>query len=270
MRCAPIFNRRSGALCVKIERMKALVVANWKMNPPSFKEAKALFEETKRMTGLFKGLTVVVAPPAVFVRELSAKLRKGRIALAVQNAHFEAGGAHTGEISMQQVRDAKVTHCLIGHAERREMGETDDDVRKKVASALGAQLTPILCVGEKSREGGAEHFSYVRQQLQTALADVPQTKLSKVIIAYEPIWAIGAPKAMLPRDMHEMAIFIRKTAVEKFGEVGHSLTILYGGSVDATNAAAMLQHGDVRGLLVGRASVDAKVFAELLRSVNDA
>ncbi|HWO07464.1 MAG TPA: triose-phosphate isomerase [Candidatus Paceibacterota bacterium] len=250
--------------------MKALVVANWKMNPPTLKEAKALFDETKRMTGLLRGITAVVAPPALFVRPLAEGVRKGRVAFAVQNAHFEADGAHTGEIAMQQAHDCGATYVLIGHAERRELGETNDDTRKKIAAALSVGLTPILCVGEKSREGGAEHFNFVREQLRTALADVPEKKLSKVVVVYEPLWTIGKDSTMQPRDMHEMSIFIRKVVVEKFGDAGHSLTILYGGSVDASSAPTMLRDGDVKGLLVGRASWKADTMTELLRAINDA
>jgi len=250
--------------------MKALIVANWKMNPPTFREAKALFEETKRMTGLTKGISVVVAPPAIFLRGLTGGQRKGRVAFGVQNAHFETAGSHTGEISMAQARNAKATYVIVGHAERRAMGELNGDTQKKVAAALTAQMTPILCIGEKTREANADHFNVVREQLRTALLDISENKLSKIIIAYEPVWAIGASAAIKPRDMHEMSIFIRKTIVEKFGEVGHSIRILYGGSIDATNAGDMLRNGEVKGLLVGRASANIKTMTELLRAVNEA
>jgi triosephosphate isomerase len=249
--------------------MKALVVANWKMNPASLNEAKALFAETKHLTSLYKDLTVIVAPPVIFLRTLSEGVRKGRLSMAAQNGHFEDSGAHTGEISMVQIRDAKAEAVIIGHAERRAAGESDDDVRRKVNAALSSGLMPIICVGEKSRNG-TEHFSIVREQVQTALADVPAAKLPKIIIAYEPVWAIGAKEAMKPRDMHEMAIFIRKTVVEKLGEAGHNIKVLYGGSVDGSNAAAMLREAEVKGFLVGRASVDADAFAALLRAVSAA
>ena len=149
------------------------------------------------------------------------------------------------------------------------MGETDDDVRRKVGATLDAGLTLLLCVGEKTRTASAEHFNFVREQLRAGLASA-EKRISKVVIAYEPIWAIGATEAMRPHDMHEMSIFIRKSVVEKFGEAGHSITILYGGSVDGKNAGDMMRNGDVKGLLVGRSSVDTEVFAELLRAVNAA
>lgn len=249
--------------------MKALVIANWKMNPGTFKEAKKLLEETKKAVVAARGVSLVVAPPAIYLKGL-AEGRRGKVAFAMQNAHYDVGGAHTGEVSMLQARDSKAEYVIIGHAERREMGETDDDVRKKVAAALSADLTPVLCVGEKSRGQDAEHFNHVREQLRAALADVPDKKLTKVVIVYEPLWTIGQKSAMKPHDMHEMGIFIKKTLVEKFGDAAHKAIILYGGSIDATNAGKMLHEGDVKGFLVGRASWSKEALAELLRAVSAA
>jgi triosephosphate isomerase len=250
--------------------MKSLVVANWKMNPASLKEAKKLFEATKKAAALAKGVSVVVAPPAVFLRDIAGMQRGGTVGLAAQNVHYEAGGAFTGEISIPQARDAKANYVLIGHAERRAMGETNEETRRKVAVAMEAKLIPILCVGEQERSQGGEHFTFVKEQLRIGLADVAPAKLSKVVIAYEPVWAIGAASAMQPREMHEMSIFIRKMIVEKFGESGMNITVLYGGSVDAKNAPDMLRNGDVKGFLVGRVSVDAKAFGELLQALSRA
>lgn len=248
--------------------MKFLVVANWKMNPGTWKEAKKLFEETKRMSALLK-VPVIVAPPALFLREIGA-LRRGKVGLAAQNVHFEQTGSYTGEISAFQTKDAKAQCALVGHAERRARGETDDDVRKKVATLLALEMTPILCIGEEVRDDEGVHFTSVREQLLTALRDVPVQKIAKILIAYEPVWAIGAAEPMRPHDMHEMSIYIRKALVEKYGEVGHKPMILYGGAVDGANVGAMLEHGGVKGFLVGRASVDAKRLAELLRAVKEA
>ena len=259
--------------------MKSLVVANWKMNPASLKEAKKLFEATKKAAALAKGVSVVVAPPAIFLRDIAAmqparRGRGGKVGLGVQNVHYEPAGAFTGEISIPQVRDAKANYVIIGHAERRSPpaggGETNEDTRRKVAAAMEAKMIPILCVGEKERTQSGEHFTFVKEQLRVGLTDVSPARLSKVIIAYEPVWAIGGTTAMQPRDMHEMSIFIRKMIVERFGESGMNITILYGGSVDAQNAPDMLRNGDVKGFLVGRVSVDAKAFGELLQAASRA
>jgi len=250
--------------------MKSLIVANWKMNPQSWRDAKKLFEETKKMAANVKGVSIVVAPPSIFLRDIAGISRGKKIALGAQNAHYESSGSFTGEISIPQARDAKASYLIVGHAERRAMGETNGEARAKVAAALSAGLVPILCVGEEDRGAGAEHLNIVKEQLHVGLADVPPAKLSKVVIAYEPVWAIGAAEAMKPRDMHEMSIFIRKMVVEKFGETGMNVAILYGGSVDASNAVSILTEGDVKGFILGRVSVDANAFAELLRAVSAA
>ncbi|MEK7133664.1 MAG: triose-phosphate isomerase [Patescibacteria group bacterium] len=250
--------------------MKALIVANWKMNPATWRTAKRLFEATKEAADYAKSVTVVVAPPALYVRELRSLSRGKRITFALQNVHYGSTGAYTGEISCAQAKDAGILYAIIGHAERREMGETDDDTRKKVAAALAADITPILCVGETTRSANGEYFNTVKEQLRTGLADVAPAKLGRVIITYEPLWTIGADKAMSPRDMHEMAIFIRKTVVEMRGENGMSTKILYGGSVDESNAGEMLRRGDVHGLLVGRASEDGDKFMALMNAIHNA
>jgi triosephosphate isomerase len=245
--------------------MKALIVANWKMNPDTLKAAKKLLEATKKAAAGAKGVSLVVCPPAVFLRDLAGT--RGKIAFGAQNVHFEHRGSFTGEISPVQVKDAKAQYAIVGHAERRAMGESNDDVRKKVDAALAANLTPVFCIGERERGQGAEHFEFVREQIRTGLSEEAGKKLSKIIVAYEPVWAIGASRAMEPREMHEMSIFIRKTLVERYGSAGHSIVILYGGAVDAGNAVHMLRDGDVAGLLVGRASTDVQTFPHLLQAV---
>ncbi len=247
--------------------MKSIVVANWKMNPATWREAKKLLEATKEIANYAKNVTIIVAPPAIYIRELRTAHRRGRIAFAAQNAHFEPGGAFTGEISLAQAKDAGVSYAIIGHAERRALGESNDDTRKKVAAALSLNITPILCVGEIKRSSDGAYFNLIKEQVRTGLADVTPAQLKRVTIAYEPVWAIGGATAMSPRDMHEMVIFIRKTAVEMSGEKGMKIKILYGGSVDEANAAAMLREGDVHGLLVGRASEDKEKFTTLINAL---
>lgn len=249
--------------------MKSIVIANWKMNPATFREAKSLFEATKKAAEGAKNVSVIVAPPAIFLREFSASYKGSRLAFAVQNAYFEKGGAYTGEVSFAQAKDAKVSFALVGHAERRVLGETNDDTRKKVSAALAQKITPVLCVGEARRTPSGEHFNFVKEQLRTGLADVPAGNIGRVIVAYEPVWAIGAPKPMNPRDMHEMAIFIRKTIVEQHGEKGMKVKILYGGAIDETNAAEMLRDGDVAGFVLGRASEEPHKFTALMHSIAD-
>lgn len=247
--------------------MKALVVANWKMNPSSHAQAKRLLDASKKALEKTTGVSLIVAPPALYLREFAGSSKGKRIAFAAQNAHAALGGAHTGEISMKQVKDAKASYVIIGHAERRAAGESDDDVKAKVAAALALNLTPILCVGEASRGAQGEYFEFIGTQLRAGLKDVAQNKVAKAIIAYEPIWAIGATAAMRPRDMREMAIFIRKTIVDQHGAGAMSIRVLYGGSIEAANAAEMLAEGDVAGLLVGRASADVQQVSQLMEAI---
>ncbi|MDO8521751.1 MAG: triose-phosphate isomerase [bacterium] len=247
--------------------MKSIVVANWKMNPPTFREAKKLFDATKKAAERCRDISLIIAPPAIYLHELSANYKGKRISFAVQNAHSEESGAQTGEISIAQARDAGAGYVLVGHSERRAVGETNDDTRKKVAAALSLKMTPVLCIGETSRSSSGEHFSIIAEQLLAGIRDVPPAKISKVIIAYEPVWAIGGETTMSPRDMHTMAIFIRKTVVGVYGDVGHKVTILYGASVGEQNATAMMRDGDVRGFIVGHVSTNAERFTALLQAL---
>jgi triosephosphate isomerase len=246
--------------------MKALIVANWKMNPPDYKAAKKLLEVTKKSAEKAKGVSIVIAPPSIYLRELRGISKSKKIAFAAQNAYYEKEGAFTGELSMQMLIDARAGYVLVGHAERRAAGETNDDTRKKINAALSQKLTPIFCVGESKRGPGGEHFDFVRAQLCAGLVDCAG-KLSRVIIAYEPVWAIGAAAAMSPRDMHEMSIFIRKTIQEQHGGSAAAVKVLYGGSIEASNAPEMLREGDVAGLLVGRASADPVKVVQLLGAI---
>lgn len=248
--------------------MKCVVVANWKMNPTTFSEAKRLFEATKKSAEASRGASVIITPPSIFLRELTAKYRGSKISFGVQDAHYERSGAHTGEISLAQAKDARAKYCIIGHAERRKKGETDDDVRQKITEALALKMTPIVCVGESERTESGEQFDVVREQLRAAFSGVAASALNRVLVVYEPLWTVGKDTTMNPHEMHQMAIFMRKCAVDSHGEPGRNLKILYGGSVDESNARAMLEEGDVRGFLVGRASVDAKMFAKLLEAIS--
>ncbi len=250
--------------------MKSLLVANWKMNPGTFKEAKSLLDATRKAGDKAKNVSIVLAPPSIYLRQLRLLYKGKRIAFCAQNGNAELGGAFTGDISLTQIRDAKAAYVIIGHAERRAAGETNADTKKKVAAALALNLTPVLCIGETERTASGEHFARIADQLKTALADVAKPALKKVLIAYEPVWAIGATTPITPRDMHEMAIFIRKTIVGIHGEIGMQMKILYGGSIDETNAASMRRDGDVEGLLVGRASSDPKKMTALVAAMNAA
>ncbi len=248
--------------------MKSIVVANWKMNPATMREAKQLFDATRKAAESAKNVTLIVAPPAIFMRDLRARYKGKRLALAIQQASAEGSGAYTGDISLLQAKDAGAQYAIVGHSEQRAKGESNETAGKIVAAALVSGMTPILCVGERERSHNGEHFNVVKEQLRAAFADVEPSKVTKVLVAYEPVWAIGGEKTMNPRDMHEMAIFIRKTIVGIKGEAGMNVKILYGGATTESNALPMLQESGVQGLLVGHVSIDAFRFASLISSIS--
>ena len=243
-----------------------MVVANWKMNPPTWREAKKLFEMTKKAAEGAPDVLVVVAPPSMYLLPLSALYKGKRLQFAAQHIYPGDVGAFTGEVSLAQVKDARARYCLVGHAERREMGETNEDTSQKVSAALTYGLTPILCIGERRRSASGEHFTFIKEQIRAGFSLIDGAKISKTIVAYEPVWAIGGEKPITPRDMHEMTIFIRKTIMELKGEGGMNVKILYGGSANEENTPLMLRGNGVDGLLVGHVSVDAVRFAALIKS----
>jgi len=249
--------------------MRALVIANWKMNPPTLREARNLVAAARKAGERGRGISLVVAPPAIFLPSLSAGYKGKRIAFALQSGHWEKSGAYTGELSMAQGKDARASYVIVGHSESRARGETNDDTRKRVAAALALKLTPVLCIGEQHRDSAGAYFSVVSAQLRAAFAELSPAQAARVVIAYEPVWAIGGEESMSPASMHEMAIFIRKTIVELLGQQTMSIKIIYGGAATEGNAAAMLAGGDVAGLLVGHVSVDATRFAALLAAVSN-
>lgn len=245
--------------------MKAIVIANWKTHPKSFAEAKKLFVATKKAADLSKSVSLIVAPPALFLRELARGYR-GRVSFCAQAGLPETVGAHTGEMSLAQFKDARCTYALVGHAERRAKGETDADVSAQLQQALALGMTAVLCVGERARSADGQHFAFVKEQLRSALAGVKPASIKRTLIAYEPVWAIGAGTPMSSHEMHEMSIFIRKTAVESLGTPAMDLRILYGGSIDEHTARPMVEDAQIQGLLVGHVSTDAAAFSALIRS----
>lgn len=241
------------------------------MNPASFKDAKQLFDATKTLATTVKDVDIIVAPPAIFLRELAKNYRGTRIEFSAQNISWETTGSHTGENSAAQARDAGATHVIIGHAERRVLGETDEQVRKKVNTALENKLDVIVAVGEGERDAHGEYVQAVRGQIMTALADVPSGKFKKVTIAYEPIWAIGAENAPDAHEVHQMMLLVRKTVRDVFGEKAlKDIHVIYGGAVNEENANEILQVPDLDGVLVGRAGLDPVQLRIILKAAQNA
>jgi triosephosphate isomerase len=249
---------------------KRYVVANWKMNPESPESARAIFLATRRSTLKLKRTQAIVCPPAIYFGTL-AKLADAKTAIGVQNVFYEPNGPYTGEMNASMVLAAGGTHSIVGHSERRELGETNEIVNKKVLAALEQELSVILCIGEKERDSQGNYLAFVKEQLNSALAGIQKKFIDNLFIAYEPVWAIGKKdtEAMRGADMYEMLLYIRKILTEMLGrEYADTIPVLYGGSVSSINTEDLIANGHVDGLLVGRQSLDPVQFKGILSIVD--
>lgn len=231
-------------------------------------ESKTLAEEIKRDLAECSDVDVVLCPPFTSLPVVADVVGETAIKFGAQNMHWEASGAYTGEISPYMLRSLYCHYVILGHSERRTyFGETDEIVNKKTKAALAASLTPIVCVGETLEEREAEkHMAVVRAQVQGSLAEISPEDLKKIVIAYEPVWAIGTGLTASPEQAQEMHAFIRSVLTEMANEdVAQSIRIQYGGSMKPANAAELLAKPDIDGGLIGGASLEAKSFVELVR-----
>ncbi len=245
-----------------------LIAGNWKMHKTPA-EAVALVRSLVPLVDAVEGVEVAVAPPFTALHAVGKLLRAdAAVLLAAQNAHEENQGAFTGEVSVPMLQDLGVSMVILGHSERRQLfGETDQAVGRKVARVLEANLVPILCVGEslEQREAG-EAFAVVERQLRAALKPVDADALGLVVIAYEPVWAIGTGRTASKEQAQEMHAHIRGLLAQIGGrEQAEQVRILYGGSVNPANAGELMAQPDVDGALVGGASLDAETFASIVR-----
>lgn len=247
---------------------RPVFAANWKMNHgPS--DAREFLRTFLAHYARRPDRKVVFFPPAITLTTvLSAVKDRPDILVGVQNIHWEDKGAFTGELSAPIARDAGATMALVGHSERRHVfGETDAESGKKVAAAVRAGLIPVLCVGEKleERERG-ETESVVLRQLRAGLADVAPQAVGNMLVAYEPVWAIGTGKTATPEDASTVHLVLRQALRSIAGDKGSALPILYGGSVNRGNASTLLAAEGVGGLLVGGASLDAEGWSSIVRA----
>ena len=249
--------------------MLPLIVGNWKMNPPSVTIATSLAKNIKTAVGKIDGVDIVIAPPTVYIASVHAILKHSKtIALGVQTIHHEKLGAFTGEISIPMVHEFLVKYIILGHSERRAIGEDDITINEKLTATLKAGMTAILCIGEKTRDVGGLYLSGIEKQIRAGLVGVSRTKLSQVVIAYEPVWAIGSGVTPTADDIHEMRLFIEKIISDMYERnYAQKVRVLYGGSVDEKNARELFVGGTVDGFLVGGASLHAKTFRDIIISV---
>ncbi|MEX0934084.1 MAG: triose-phosphate isomerase [Candidatus Paceibacterota bacterium] len=250
-----------------MKKRKLTIIANWKANPDTLGNARTLFRSIKIAVKKLVGVEVFVCPPFVYLHELSKISKTHKLSLGAQGVSLFEGGAHTGEISPAMLSSAGVSVILIGHSEQREQGESDKNINEKIKLALKYGFRVVLCVGEKVRDRDGEYFRVVKEQLQKDLKGVARGRVENIMIAYEPIWAIGAhaKHADTPENFVEMSIFIRKVLNELYSKQ-HALgaTILYGGSVNDKNAESFLLCRETQGFLIGRASLDGGKFKEIL------
>ena len=243
-----------------------LIAGNWKMFK-TVREAVTFVTDLKgRLSGV-TGVDVVVAPTFTARQPVAAALEGSRIGVAAQNLHWEREGAFTGEVSAAMIRDAGVQWVIVGHSERRMLfGETDDTVNRKVRAAIVATLTPIVCIGETLQEREADRtLDVLDRQIKTGLDGVTGSELAALVIAYEPVWAIGTGRTATPAQAQQAHEHIRARLLQWFGQDAASrCRVLYGGSVKPDNIAALMAQPDVDGALVGGASLDADSFTKIV------
>lgn len=248
-----------------------LVAGNWKMNT-DLAEAVRLASEVARATDGADGVVVAICPPFVSLEAAAEIIRDTPVRLGAQHMHAEESGAFTGEVSAPMLASVGCDYVILGHSERRQLfGETDEGVNRKVKAAIRHGLVPIVCVGETldQREAGDEE-AVVGRQLTAALDGVRIDEASDLVVAYEPVWAIGTGRTASPEQAQAMHRFIRERLGTALGATGEEVEILYGGSVKPDNAAELFAQPDIDGGLIGGASLDAASFARIVEAASAA
>lgn len=247
---------------------KLLIAGNWKMNNGPEETHQLLSGLKKQLEGQRLDVEVLVCPPFISLAAANELLQDQTIIhLGAQNMHFVDNGAYTGEVSGIMLKEAGCRYVILGHSERRQyFGETDDGVNAKALKALMVGLRPIICVGETLEQRKAsKHFDVVRSQIKGAFDSLPEAQLNEVVIAYEPVWAIGTGETATPEQAQEMHHFIRKELAGLYSESKADIVrILYGGSMKPNNAEELLTQPDVDGGLIGGASLKAQSFAAII------
>jgi triosephosphate isomerase (TIM) len=247
---------------------KPIVAGNWKMNKTTA-EAAELASGIARELGSLLGVEVVLCPPFTALKSVGDALNGTSIHLGAQNMHWEKPGAFTGEISAEMLRELFCHYVILGHSERRQLfGETDEIVNRKTKAALAAKLKPIVCVGETLEQRDAGRMeAVVEAQVRGSLAELTRAELGEVVIAYEPVWAIGTGRTATPQQAQDVHALIRSVIVDMGDEgLARALRIQYGGSVKPSNAKELFGQPDIDGGLIGGASLDVRSFVEIVKA----
>ena len=248
--------------------MKKLIVGNWKMNPPTFKEAEILFRNITATINK-KNADIVICPPFSFLT-IGHKQKSKKVLLGSQDVSSIDGGSHTGEVSAKMLASLGVSYVIVGHSERRSQGETNDLINNKITQVLKNKMSPILCLGEKVRDHSGDYLKFIKTQLDESLTNISKSQFANIVISYEPIWAIGSAsdREATVEEFIEVKIFIKKVLSDLYdSKTAHNARILYGGSVNSKNAKGFLYQGGADGLLVGRDSLTPKKFDLILKSI---
>jgi len=246
---------------------KPIIAGNWKMNK-SISEAVELAGQVRNKTSTVADREIVLCPPFTALYSVKEVLEDSSIKLGAQNMHWEICGAYTGEVSPTMLKDVGCSYVILGHSERRQyFGETDSMVRKKVKIAFSAGLVPIVCVGETLREREKrETLRVLEEQVKTGLSELTREESKGLVVAYEPVWAIGTGKTASPDQAEEAQRFIRKLLAQMFGEENaQAIRILYGGSINPDNILALMSCDNVDGGLVGGASLNVESFVKIVK-----
>ncbi len=247
---------------------KKIIIGNWKMNPNTVDDARRTYRSIRNLSKRLSNVHTVICPPFVFI-PLFKSTQGYPIGLGAQNVYFEEQGPYTGEISASMLKGLGVKYVIVGHSERRAMGETDEIVSKKIQILLQFGIHPILCVGESVHDAHGDYLEVLKNQIKNSLAKVQKKYSSQLILAYEPIWEIGAKESMNPETILEMSLFVKKVLSDIFGhDQALATPILYGGAVNFRNAGDIITKGKVDGLLVGRESLNRPGFSALLKTVD--
>jgi triosephosphate isomerase len=252
---------------LKLSNDKPFIAGNWKMYK-TIPEAVDLVKALKKTSPELKEAEVAVIPPFPALTEVKKIIEGSLIRLGAQDLYWEKQGAFTGEVSAPMLKSAGCEHVTIGHSERRQhFGETDETVNKKIKAALAEELIPIVCIGESLEERKKEEtLTKVESQINSGLKDLTKEQISQIIIAYEPIWAIGTGLTATPAQAEEVHRTIREKLTEKYGkEIASCVIILYGGSVKPDNTYSLLRENNINGALVGGASLEASSFVQIVK-----
>jgi len=245
---------------------RPIIAANWKMHK-TVAEAEAFAAAFLPKIADASGVEIVLAPPFTALHALSRSLAGSAVALASQNVNPAEAGAYTGEISPAMLVELGCRYAIVGHSERRTLyGESDAFVAAKAAALLAYDIRPIVCVGESAAQrDGDQTFAVVGAQLQESLSQVPRERGEEIVVAYEPLWAIGTGKTATPELAQEVHAMIRERLQKHFGEAGSAIRIQYGGSVKPDNAAVLMSQPDIDGALVGGAGLEPESFAAIVK-----